>query len=168
MGMEVAMQLRCCSLGVALLASVVLACGDDTTTNSNENIQPGTTEEPVTSPVVVAENDGDLTMDVVLNEYSIHPSKDAVEAGEVTFAVDNQGKIDHQFIVVRSDLEPDALPVIGAQVDLNALEVVANDTLAIPDDAKEVGAALERGQYILICNQPAHYQSGMHARLTVR
>jgi len=119
------------------------------------------------------------TVDVSLREFSIAPSVASVPAGTVTFEVTNDGPNDvHEFVVVRTDLAPDALPTDadgavledgeGMEVidEIEDLAVGASETLAL---------TLEAGSYVLICNiveveegeTEAHYALGMRSAFTV-
>jgi uncharacterized cupredoxin-like copper-binding protein len=119
------------------------------------------------------------TVDVSLREFSIAPSVASAPAGTVTFEVTNDGPNDvHEFVVVRTDLAPDALPTDadgsvledgeGMEVinEIEDLAVGASETLML---------TLEAGSYVLICNiveeedgeTEAHYALGMRTAFTV-
>lgn len=119
------------------------------------------------------------TVDVSLREFSIAPSVASVPAGTVTFEITNDGPNDvHEFVVVRTDLAPEALPTDadgavlengeGMEVidEVEDLAVGASETLAL---------TLEPGSYVLICNiveeeggeTEAHYALGMRSAFTV-
>ena len=94
----------------------------------------------------------------------------AAKAGSVTFAITNKGTIPHEFVVFKSDLAVDKLPMLadGTAVDEEGAGLTSVDE--VEDIA--VGATptltvtLPAGHYIVICNLPGHYQSGMHAAFT--
>ena len=50
---------------------------------------------------------------VTLEEWKITLSPANPAAGEVTFTINNKGEKDHEFVVVKTDLAPDALPTVA-------------------------------------------------------
>ena len=51
------------------------------------------------------------TVNVTLVEWGVAPDTSSVPAGEVIFQITNSGPDDvHEFVVIRTDLAPDALP----------------------------------------------------------
>ncbi|HEX7173039.1 MAG TPA: hypothetical protein VF365_10575 [Candidatus Limnocylindria bacterium] len=119
------------------------------------------------------------TVDVSLREFSIAPSVASVPAGTVTFEVTNDGPNDvHEFVVVRTDLAPDALPTDGDGAvleDGEGMEVIDEiEDLAV-GASETLALELEAGSYVLICNiveleeggTEAHYALGMRSAFTV-
>lgn len=115
--------------------------------------------------------DGDAagTVDVTLSDFSIKLSTTTAPAGEVTFAVQNEGPSTHEFVVFRTDLDPDALPTDDVGDVAESDEFAPVDEIEdIEDGANpELAVDLEAGDYVLICNIAGHYRQGMHAALTV-
>jgi uncharacterized cupredoxin-like copper-binding protein len=123
-------------------------------------------------------DEGGTKVDVVLSEFVVEPDRDSVDAGEITFAVDNQGSETHEFLVVRAD-SADDLPVDqdGAfdegSFDEDSLIGEAEDIEAGSDT--ELKLDLDSGTYVLLCNvveedegeMESHFAEGMHAVLTV-
>jgi uncharacterized cupredoxin-like copper-binding protein len=116
-------------------------------------------------------------VDVTLQEFAVIPSEATVGAGEVTFDVTNEGPDDvHEFVVIRTDLSPEALPTVeDGSVDEagEGLEVI-DEIEDIPvGDSSSLTVDLEAGNYVLICNiydateDEAHYQEGMRVAFTV-
>ena len=58
-----------------------------------------------TTPTAVA-----TTVNVTLREFSVTPDRASVPRGAVTFHVTNGGTVHHEFLVIKTDLAPDALP----------------------------------------------------------
>jgi uncharacterized cupredoxin-like copper-binding protein len=116
------------------------------------------------------------------NEFDLIPAKAKVKAGEVTFKLKNTGSIEHELIVIRTDLDSGELPTDGngAAAEHGA---VAPHGKGHGDGAEHAGAhvgthvaageagsvtlKLEPGSYALVCNLPGHYASGMHSNFTV-
>jgi uncharacterized cupredoxin-like copper-binding protein len=90
------------------------------------------------------------------------------EAGAIAFEVTNTGQLLHEFMVVRTDLAEDALPIDVVQVDEAQLEIVASTLELPPGQSQLLLTDLEAGHYVLICNIPGHYNAGMHRTFTVK
>ncbi len=116
-------------------------------------------------------------MNVTLQEFSILPDKDEVDAGSITFATTNAGPDDvHEFVVVKTDLAPGDLPVDadGAVDESGAgMEVIGEIEDIAVDASMSVTLDLAAGNYVLICNiydadeDEAHYHEGMRTAFTV-
>jgi uncharacterized cupredoxin-like copper-binding protein len=127
--------------------------------------------------VATACGGGTTSVDVTLQEWAVVISEDTAPAGEVTFAVTNDGPEDiHEFVVIKTDLAPGDLPVDehGAVTeDGEGMEVI-DEIEDIPvGDSAELTVDLEAGSYVLICNiysadeDEAHYAEGMRTAFTV-
>ena len=116
-------------------------------------------------------------VEVALQEFAVLPASSTAPAGEVTFTATNNGPNDqHELLVVKTDLDPGALPVDangavdegGAGFDLIG-EIEPFDV----DTTERVTFTLTPGQYVLACNiydaaeDEAHYQLGMRTAFTV-
>jgi uncharacterized cupredoxin-like copper-binding protein len=110
------------------------------------------------------------TVKADLSEFKIGTDSAQAAAGSVTFAIKNGGSVVHEFVVVRSDLASDKLPLSAeGKVD------EASTDLKNVDEVEDIAAGgtptltvtLEPGRYILICNLPGHYKGGMHQSLEV-
>lgn len=163
-------------LALALLAAT--ACGD-----ADESGGGGT--------------DGGGTANVTLQEWTVIPAQDSVQAGSVTFDVTNEGPDHpHELVIVRTDLDPGALPTThegGVDEDGEGIEVIGEIEEFPPGETREATFDLEPGSYVLVCNVVAiagehgagheeeeemegegdmeemeiHYQLGMRASFTV-
>lgn len=110
---------------------------------------------------------GTGAIDVELDEFSIAASPEAAEAGEVAFEASNTGEIVHDFVVLRTGLATDGLPVVDGEVDLSGIDVVDGVEAIAPGQSEELAVELTAGSYVLICDVPGHYGSGMHAAFSV-
>jgi uncharacterized cupredoxin-like copper-binding protein len=109
----------------------------------------------------------DAGIATTLADFSIKPAEKEATAGPVTFDLQNDGPSDHTFYVVRTDLADDALPVKDHVVQVAGLDV-AGELDDVPfDAAPSLTVQLSAGAYVLLCNYPGHYESGMHAAFTV-
>ncbi len=106
-------------------------------------------------------------VDVSLQEFRVTLVVDTVGADGVTFRVANDGATLHNFVVIRTDVAIDELPVAGAAVDEGAVDVVGRIDDWPGGETRDVTVALTPGNYVLICNIPGHYQLGMTTALTV-
>jgi uncharacterized cupredoxin-like copper-binding protein len=105
------------------------------------------------------------------SDFKIEVSSATAAPGPVTFHVTNAGAQTHEFVVIRTDTAPDALPTddSGAEVDEDAsgLTVVDEVEDLAPGASEDLTVTLDAGKYVLICNVPGHYQLGMHTEFTV-
>lgn len=107
--------------------------------------------------------------DVRIKDFKVLPSSDSAPAGLVTLNVSNSGPTTHEFVIVRTDLPDDGLPigVDGLSVDEDGLEAV-DEIEGIEDGTSgQVTVRLERGRYVFFCNFEGHYLAGMHAAVEV-
>ena len=121
------------------------------------------------------DDDEGAEVDVVVSEFIVDPSEDSVDAGEVTFAIDNQGGETHEFLVVEA-ASADDLPVDDdGAFDEEADGVVDEVEDIEAGDTAELTLDLEAGDYVLLCNVvededgevESHFAEGMHADFTV-
>jgi uncharacterized cupredoxin-like copper-binding protein len=116
------------------------------------------------------------TIDVTLQEFAVIPAQDSAPAGSITFQVENKGPDDvHEFVVIQTDLAPDALPT-----DENGAVEEGGEGMEVIDEIEDIPVGetpsltvdLEAGNYVLICNiwdeeeQESHYQMGMRTGFT--
>ena len=156
------------ALVVAALWLAACAGGGDATPDRPAATDTAATATPPPSGTEPAATAGADVVLVSIGEYTIEPAAASVAAGGVTFRVANEGALEHEFAVVRSDLAVDALPQAGGAVDESQIEVVGRIEQWPGDESREVTLDLPAGNYLLICNVPGHYQLGMSAAFTVR
>jgi uncharacterized cupredoxin-like copper-binding protein len=153
---------------VALLAAMVtvlVACGG----GGGGGASPG-----AASPG----GDGEgTTVNVTLQEWAIGTDTATAPAGEVTFAVTNEGPEDpHELVVIRTDLSLIELPTDEngvVQEDGEGIDVIDEVEDLEVGDSEDLTVTLEAGAYVLICNiydedeDEAHYAEGMRTSFTV-
>jgi uncharacterized cupredoxin-like copper-binding protein len=100
-------------------------------------------------------------------DFSITLSSSTGTAGPVTFNISNEGPSTHEFVVIKTDDAPDALPVKNGTVDEDGLTIVDENEDIAPGTTAELPVDLEAGSYVIICNVSGHYEAGMHAGFTV-
>lgn len=119
-------------------------------------------------------NDDGSTVQVSLSEFRVAPDRAVVSPGSVTFEVTNDGAEDHEFLVIRTDLAPDALPTEANgsyEEDGPGTELLDEIELVEPGETEDLTLELDEGSYVLICNMvegnEAHYALGMRTAFTV-
>jgi len=129
-------------------------------------VQAGTTPSGPTPTAVP----GATVVNVSLTEFTGTPDSSSVSAGAVSFAVTNDGTAPHNFRIIKTDLAPDKLPVANSQADETQVNVVASSSgnFIAAGASAAVSANLTPANYVLICNVPTHYQSGMRVAFTVQ
>jgi uncharacterized cupredoxin-like copper-binding protein len=102
---------------------------------------------------------------VQVDEFSVFPATQGAPVGKVRFVVTNIGKMEHEFVVIKT-AKPAGNLLKGNE---------ANETGAVGElDGVKAGNArvlvlnLRRGHYALICNLPGHYKTGQFADFYVR
>ena len=123
---------------------------------------------------------GTTSVSVGLQEFAIVPSVASVPAGTVKFVAKNSGPDDiHEMVVLRTDLDPAALPVDKdgkADEEGDGITSIGETGDVAVGETKEVSFDLAPGKYVLICNivqtEPdgsieAHYKVGMRTAFTV-
>ena len=106
---------------------------------------------------------------VTLTDTGVTLGQSSINSGPVTFKVKNAGSIEHELVVVRTDIaqdkiqpntdEPSKMSEEGTQGESGDLEAGLT---------KDFTLNLSAGKYVLMCNQPGHYMAGMHIAFVVR
>lgn len=127
-----------------------------------------------------------------LSEWKIDLSAASAPAGRVAFAIANQGGTIHEFLMIRTDMMADSLPVKNNMIDVDAMggpmatagmdmpgmspapdmkhpvgTVAAIGEIAAGSTAPLIIDELAAGHYVIVCDLPAHYQQGMRIDFTV-
>ena len=132
---------------------------------------PATTEAPAPDPGGGGGGDTGTSLAASEKEWSVAVSPESASSGEITIDVTNDGTMTHEFVIFKTDLAPDALPLNedGSAVDEEGKGVTH---IAEVEDVevgmtKPLTVSLEPGNYVVICNLPGHYSQGMHGALTI-
>ncbi len=156
-------------LGAGLIPSLRCQEGADTNQDGTINAIDAALILQFDAGLIDSLGTGAQVVAVSLVEFSVMPDPTSIADGPVVFLVSNDGVIVHNLRVIKTDLDPDALPVDDAtfMVDEGQVDVVArSDNLDVGETAA-VSADLQPGSYVLICNIPTHYDAGMRAGFTV-
>lgn len=144
--MKIARNLSICGAAtVALLASIHVAAAS----------------EPPTIHVTLWDKSG--TMGITL-------SQDKVKAGPVEFEIKNASTtLMHEFLIVPWKRAITALPYDAKemQVDEDKLPKMQGVEDMKPGLETTMRLVLAPGEYVVFCNQPAHYKMGMEKRFVV-
>lgn len=109
------------------------------------------------------------TIDVRLKDFAIHATESVVPAGSVELNVYNAGPATHEFVVVRTDLPANQLPIAsdGLSVDEEELNR-AGEISDVPIWGTDtIELHLAAGHYVFFCNLDGHYLGGMHLGVAV-
>ena len=144
-------------LALSVLMALAAACSS--TSNQTKSSPTPSATGAVTGAVTATEKD-----------FAISVANANAKAGSVTFGVTNSGPSVHEFVVFKSDLAEDKLPMKadGTAVDEAGAGVTHIDEIEniAKDATKTLTVTLAAGNYVLICNLPGHYKLGMHAKLS--
>jgi len=106
---------------------------------------------------------------VTLTDKGVTLAPTSVNAGAVTFSVKNSGTIEHELVVIKTDVPADKIQPdpdeAGKMSEAGSLGESGDLTAG---EAKDFTLNLTPGKYVLMCNQPGHYMVGMHVALEVK
>ena len=102
---------------------------------------------------------------VTLNEFNVVAAFQGARVGTVTFTVKNTGKIEHEFIVVRTS-KPAGSLLKGAEADETGSPGEIGSVKA--GQTKKLSLKLRAGHYALLCNLAGHYKAGQFADFYIR
>lgn len=106
---------------------------------------------------------------VRLKDFWTETNTDSSPGGMVTLRIANRGTATHEFVVARTDLPDDALPLgpDGLSVDERLIEPL-DEIEEVPSGAvMYLTVPMEPGAYVIFCNLEGHYLSGMHDPLII-
>jgi uncharacterized cupredoxin-like copper-binding protein len=119
-------------------------------------------------PACSSDDDGGIG--VTESDFKVEPAEASASAGELTFDITNDAEQTHEFVIFKTDLAPDALPVgDDGDVDEEGEGVTHIDEIEdiVGGSTQSLTVTLDAGSYVFICNLPGHYKQGMHAAFTV-
>lgn len=143
--------------GTAALAGAgaitLAACGASTTTSSKPASASDSARQRIAARV---------------GDYRIEVDRGTAPSGAVRFDIRNDGRVVHEFVILRSDHAADALPREGAEVSEHGAGKLQDEVENIgPGKTVSLTTRLKPGRYVLICNLTGHYGRGMHAAFRV-
>jgi len=102
---------------------------------------------------------------VQVDEFSVFPATQGAPKGKVRFVVTNVGRVEHEFVVLKT-AKPAGSLLKGAEADESG--AVGEIGGVPPGEARTLNLTLSPGHYSLICNLPGHYRTGQFADFYVR
>ena len=110
-------------------------------------------------------------VDVYERDFALSAEVTTVHSGLVTFRVHNSGPSTHEFLVDRTAIAADALPLransITVEEDSKLLHPVGSLSHVRLGATRELTLSLEPGSYVLFCNLEGHYRGGMFVTIRV-
>ena len=108
-------------------------------------------------------------VNVTLHDFAIESSTQMSSDTAVVFRVQNLAPVTHEFVVVRSDLPADQLPMAsdGLSVDEEQLRPAGEIKQVEAGTIETLSIHLAPGRYVFFCNLEGHYLGGMHGVLEV-
>jgi uncharacterized cupredoxin-like copper-binding protein len=140
--------ITCVLLFVGMISAVVFIARE---TSEAEAKGPETTTEATTTTATTTTStttSAATSVPVTETEFKIALPKSTVAAGSYSFAVSNDGKIEHDLVIE------------GNGVDEKTQTIEAGKTATLKVDLKP-------GTYDVYCSIPGHKQAGMDVKLTV-
>jgi hypothetical protein len=174
-------------LALVAVAALAAACGGDddptdgtgTPTSAPTSAPASATQAPTIAPTATAAPEETETptvgVSVTLSDYAVTVDSASGPAGDYTFSIANDGPAEsHVFMIVETDLAPDALPVTssGQFAPSDAATILANTPGIGAGGTDTLTYTLEVGNYVFICNNvdsegQGHYAKGMSTGFTV-
>lgn len=157
---------------VALAAIPIAGCGsDDSTTSTTE---AGETQEENEGGAASAEGEGGgATLEIKMGDYFFDPENAIAQAGSSTIDAPNEGKVEHELVVFKTDLDPSKLPTDSAgnvdeeQLEQTGAEEEGEIADVEPGESESGEFDLPPGKYVMFCNLPGHYERGMYGTIAV-
>jgi uncharacterized cupredoxin-like copper-binding protein len=109
------------------------------------------------------------SVNVTLIDFHMSPATTTVPSGLVAFHIRNDAPATHEFVVVRTDLQPGELPIgaDGLSIDEDQLHNVGELSEVQSASTDTLLLHLPPGRYVVFCNLQGHYLGGMHAGIEV-
>lgn len=109
-----------------------------------------------------------ITLGTKANNFVLVPSIRTVRAGKVTFVVHNGGTMEHEFVVLRTNIPAGKLPMRPGGKQAKEVGALGEIKEFKPGMTKRLTLTLKPGRHVLLCNLPGHYKAGQFSGLAVR
>ncbi len=126
-------------------------------------VVPGEYKEfapPLPEPSEEASND----IDGFVKEWAVWVGNTKANPGKVNFTIKNDGTVQHEFLVVKTDIAGGKIPLNDENrfdEEADGLEVIDEIKEWPPGEIGKLTVDLEPGKYQLLCNIAGHYKGGM-------
>jgi uncharacterized cupredoxin-like copper-binding protein len=130
------------------------------TGGSTSPVLPGASMPMSATPAPAASSAPAGTIATTLGDMWVRTSTASAKAGKVTFAVTNNGQMNHWLGIMKA-------PVAMKDGLLDPAAVLAKSAELTPGQAGTMAANLTPGTYQLVCLEPGHYSAGQHETFTV-
>jgi uncharacterized cupredoxin-like copper-binding protein len=122
------------------------------------------------------------TVTATLKEWEIKLSSTDLKAGDITLNFTNNGDKEHEFLVRKTDLKADSLPIVASGDDKDRVDEESSELTEVGNPSEiavippgttglSLRLTLDPGHYVVFCNLHVedllHYQKGMHTDFTV-
>lgn len=151
---------------VVLLAaamSVVFVVG-----TRNQGVTSTSTASVVAAHPAVA---AATNVNVILTEFKVASAETTIPAGQVTLHITNNGAIQHELLVFKSNLAPSQYPMADggiAEDDPSIAKVSDGDNIDPGATQTRTVDLSTPGTYLFVCNIPGHFMAGMWQQITVQ
>lgn len=178
------MRPRLIVIGLSVLAMIALGafaagCGGDDETSDTATTESGEassseeaeSEEAAeeTSAQTTTPAGGGETLEIDMGEFFYKPDSVSAKAGAVTINAANVGDEPHELVLAKTDDAPADLPTSSdGTVDEAGLDVPGEIESIDGGVDGTVTLDLAPGKYVMFCNLPGHYTSGMYGSLTAK
>jgi uncharacterized cupredoxin-like copper-binding protein len=117
-----------------------------------------------------------------LKEWEIKLSSSDIKAGDLQINFTNNGDKEHEFLIRKTDLAPDKLPLVASGEDKGRVDEESSQLTEVGNPSEiavippgttglSLRVNLKPGHYVVFCNLHVndllHYQKGMHTEFTV-
>ena len=108
------------------------------------------------------------TVNATLTEMKIALDKTSLPAGPITFVVKNSGTMEHELVVIQTDLAENKLaPDVEEPGKVDETGNVGETGEVKVGESKTFTITIPAGHYVIMCNEVGRYAAGMHLTFTV-
>lgn len=166
-------------IAIAAISLTLAACGSSSSSANSSTSTPAATTAPATTAPATEDTETEKNttapapataakVAVLMgkpSEFKLTATPTSASAGKVTFAVANEGNVVHEMVVVPAPNGAAGLK----QPDGTGSETGSKGEVAdlAPGKTARLTISLPAGKYVLLCNLPGHFASGMYADFTV-
>ena len=149
---------------VVLLSSVTAT---NTARTNSARVAARADAAPVASAGAAAVDASSGRATVTATDFTFSAAAIDARAGKLRLTLHNAGKVEHEFVLLKTTASPGALRVSGSGRVSEAASVGEVSEIE-PGVTKSTTFDLKPGRYVYVCNIPGHYASGMSGPLVVR